>query len=366
VFSQNRDVGRQPEGGHSETRPKPLGELLSFLAKDITRPPNDELSEILSFIGHTDDLTPPLSASDILTSAQVRELFESGEIQQAIDSAIRLYEHRKETFSEENQTTAIALGDLLEYATRARIPQPQLTVSVGSLEQHWLAPLIECESKSPNPGSRTPPSLRRYMLRTLPQACEYAAQFGRSDEQLRPLADRYLTQLHQLYPFFPVKDDTEALRQYASSALIRAAAHIASWKTTEETPDLQALTDIATIGHERLAQFAPDEAELYLALFMCEGRNPQAGVKKLESIVSKTPPVNKDVLIPALDQLTGWNIKLGEFTKAQRALNRLCQALEHESQESILGAEPNQIVRAEEQRRVRAYQVALEKINEAQ
>jgi hypothetical protein len=292
-------------------------------------------------------------------------------VDRAINEARTLYDLRCDTFSQDAQTSVVALGNLLEYATRARKLLPDLHGHLHNLERHWQKPdlredgevLLETlRDQKPSllnekDSSGSPAPL--YVMHTLPRLCEYSAQAGREDHGLRELAEDVLKRLHHAYNFFDGDGERLSLKQDAASATIRAAAHIATWKMQDERPDLRSVRYIAECGRDRLETFSKPLADHTFALFQLSSGKTKDGLEALKSLVQSPYGVPVDVRIASLDQLTGWHIRLNELDRAREALSSLREAIERDSTDPSSSVSNNFRVRAEEASRMLAYEKLL-------
>jgi hypothetical protein len=327
------------------------------------------IGELVSQIVSFDSLTAPESEKPLKLSGEIRAMLDAGRVGHGLQAAREVYESRKALFSESARITGLALANLLEHATRVRFSLPDLKSSVFALEQHWELPAVgedreigsavssvDEQLQSPDPDSSYIQRLPTIM-HILPRVCEYAAQCGRRDPEMRDLAERSLEHMHIAYPFFD--QAYKAARHYAASATIRAATHIASWKIQEDRPDLRALKFIADCGHDRAAQFSPSSASFYHSLFKLESGNLSGGLELLEELTTLSRPEDTDVRIGSLDQLTGWYIRLGYKDKAKVTLSSLQTELERDHSDANSAMRSNERVKWEELARLRSYEKAL-------
>jgi hypothetical protein len=338
----------------------------------------DLISAALSLHGaslpETPEFEPPQTLSmpkGFMPASEIRKLFQAGEVEQAIAQARNLYEMRSSVFSSDAQSSVVALGNLLEYATRARKLLPDLHERLHSLEKHWQLPdwSAEREVFSDLVGHQEPlqsieptaPASQApfYIMHTLPRLCEYSAQAGRMDRSLRELAESTLERLHQTYLFFDGEGERLSLKQDAAAAAIRAAAHIATWKMQDERPDLRSVRYIAKCGRDRLALFSAPLADHNFALFQLASGQTEDGLKTLEALVESPRGVDIDVRIASLDQLTGWYIRLKDLDSARASLDSLREALARDGESEASAVKDNCRVRAEEALRVRSYEKML-------
>lgn len=327
------------------------------------------IGELVSQICSFDSLVAPEGEKQLKFSSEIRAMLDAGRIREGLQAAREVYETRKAHFSESARITGLALANLLENATRVQCSLPDLKSSVFALEQHWELPAVGEDREigsavsSVDEKLQSPDSDSSYIQRLptimhiLPRVCEYAAQCGRRDPEMRDLAERSLKHMHIAYQFFD--QAYKAARHYAASATVRAAAHIASWKIKEERPDLRALKYIAGCGHDRTAQFSPSSASFYHALFKLESGNLSAGLESLVDLATSSRTEDTDIRIASLDQLTGWYIRLGYEDKAKAALGSLKAELERDHSDANSAMRSNERVKLEELARVRAYEKAL-------
>jgi len=348
-------------GDDKET--KQIGELLSAILSTKALPPASPEIERQQVPGVEQSFLP---------ATEIRKLFNSGDVALALKEARTLYEVRRDTFSENAQVTVEALGALFEYATRARASMTDLHEQLHALEKHWTTsagherdaediaslsnPSLFCSSSEIDAVSGTRP----YVMRTLPRVCEYLAQTSRENSVLRGYAERSLRYLHQLYPLFDDQGERGIMKQDAAAAMIRSAAHIAAWKQREERPDLREVRYIAECSRDRLAEFSTPVAEFNFALFQFESGRREAGLQTLESLVEAPQGVSTDVRIAALDQLTGWYIRLKEFDNARASLASFREALQNDSANAASEMKHNLRVRTHEALRLQAYEKALD------
>jgi hypothetical protein len=316
----------------------------------------------------------PEGGQRLKLSGEIRALLDAGHINDGLQAAREVYEAKKSTFSESARITGLALANLLEYATRMQCSLPDLKSSVIALEQHWeptalgetrsslqSASAISEQSGSPDKDSSCIQAVPTIM-HILPRVCEYAAQCGRRDEEMRGLAERSLERLHTLYPYFDPASKTA--RYYAASTKIRAATHIVSWKVQEERPDLRALKYMAKCGRDHVAHFSEHSARFYYSLFELESGDLRAGLQSLEALTTLSGSENTDVRIASLDQFTGWCIRVKDFAKARISCRSLREELDRDYADENWAVRSNERVKTVEFARLNSHERALARATE--